>query len=345
MTALIYSENYDNHETGNNPENKERIRVIMNSVRQTDIISQNHILEPEMASEKDILRVHSPEYVNKIREFCQAGGGYLDYDTFASPLTYQTAKLAVGGAIKAVELVLNGEDNAYSIGRPPGHHATRNKAMGFCIFNNLAITIEYLRKVHGVKKFLVFDFDVHYGNGVAEMFYDDPQVLYISIHQDPRTIFPGTGVIEEMGEGEGEGFNLNIPLPPGSTTSDYTYILERVLRPVAEDFDADFYLVDVGFDGHRDDPLSNMKLDDYFYEWIGVEMMSITKNLVLILEGGYDLNVLRRCNLKLINSIKKDNLTEKNFKKHELMNLKAKQETENIFMEIKEVFSPFFKFE
>lgn len=341
MTALVYSKDYENHETGNHPENNERILAIMDALQKSGIPGKNEIFAPEMATEDDLTRIHFPVYVERIREFCENGGGNLDLDTVASPLTYETAKLSAGGAIKAAELVLNGWNSAYSLGRPPGHHATRSRAVGFCIFNNLAITLEYLREAHDIKKFLIFDFDVHYGNGTAEIFYEDPQVLYISIHQDPRTIFPGIGFIEETGAGEGEGYNLNIPMPPGSTTGDYMYVLGKILRPVAEDFGADFYLVDVGFDAHQDDPLSRINLDDDFYEWIGREVMDIAGSLVLILEGGYDLNALRRCNLKLINGLNKYNPTED---KDMVETLKVHEETKEIFREIEEVFSPFYKF-
>jgi len=359
MTALVYSKNYQNHETGTHPENQGRVRAIMDSLNNAGLIelqnNEKNIFEPEMATGDDLRRVHPASYVDGVREFCEGGGGHLDLDTVASPLSYETAKLSAGGAIKAADLVLNGWNSAYSIGRPPGHHAKRDKAMGFCIFNNIAITLEYLREVHKIKKFLIFDFDVHYGNGTADIFYEDPDVLYISIHQDPRTIFPGVGLIEEIGYGGGEGCNLNIPMPPGSTTSDYRYILERILRQVAEDFHADFYLMDVGFDGHLDDPLSRINLGDDFYEWIGMEMMDIAGSLVLILEGGYDLNALRRCNVKLINGLNKygsgeevelhlEDLEVKHQERevnHE--DMEVRRETKETFKEIKEVFSPFYE--
>lgn len=348
MTALVYSEDYMNHETGNHVENKMRVQVIMDAIREMDLLDLKDIFKPEMAGEEDLLRVHSEEHVDYIKAFCKKGGGYIDFDTVASPQSYEIAKLSAGGAIKAAELVLNGQDSSYSIGRPPGHHATRIKAMGFCIFNNLAITLEYLREVKKIRKFLIFDFDVHYGNGTAEIFYDDPQVLYISIHQDPRTFFPGTGFMEEIGREEGKGTNLNIPLPPGSNTDDYKYILERILRPVAEKFSPDFYLVDVGFDGHRDDPLSSINLDDQFYEWIAVEMMDIAESLTLILEGGYDLNALSRSNIKLINGLKNYQILKDRYNKKDKQsssnNSKVHEETREIYKSLQEIFSPYIEF-
>lgn len=342
MAALIYSEEYKKHETGNHPENKERLQVIMDAIKKGGLLNNNPLITPEMASEDDLIRVHTPQHVENIRNFCQNGGGYWDFDTIASVQTYHIARLAVGGAIKASELVLNNGKSAYALVRPPGHHATRDRAMGFCFFNNLAIALEYLREVHKLKKFMIVDFDVHYGNGTAEIFYHDPQVLYISIHQDPGTIFPGIGFMEEMGKDEGEGYNINIPMPPGSTTADYIYILEKILKPAAENFVADFYMADAGFDGHKDDPLSSINLDDDFFQWIGAELMDIAGSLALFLEGGYNLDALAGCNLKLINGLNE----YKMIKESPLQPppLKVKKETKDIFMNIKEIFSPYYEF-
>ncbi len=348
MTALVYSEQYKNHDTGNHVENERRVQVIMETVREMNLLESDDIFEPDMVEDEDLLRIHSSDHIEHIKAFCKKGGGYLDYDTIASAQSYETARLSAGGALKAAELVLDGYDNAYSIGRPPGHHANRYKAMGFCIFNNLAVTVEYLREVRKIKKFMILDFDVHYGNGTAEIFYEDPDVFYISIHQDPRTIFPGTGFISEIGRDEGKGANLNLPLPPGSDSSDYKYILERVLRPVAHKFDPDFYLVDVGFDGHKNDPLSSINLDDQFFEWIAVEMMDIADSITLILEGGYDLNALSRCNAKLINGLKNYQVLkdkrDKDDKKGSDTNSKVYDQTKNIFQELKEIYSPYVDF-
>lgn len=338
LNALVYCDDYKKHDTGNHPENKERLNAIINSLKKEGILSKIHCICPPSATKEDILRVHSKAHVEQIKSFCQNGGGYIDYDTYASPQTYEIAKLAAGGAIKAANLVLNDYNSAYAIVRPPGHHATRNKSMGFCIFNNLAISLEYLRHEHKIKKFFIFDFDVHFGNGTSNIFYKDPDVFYISIHQNPRTLFPGDGFVEEIGKGNGEGCNLNIPMAPGSTTDDYIYILDKILEPAASKFNADFYFMDVGFDGHADDPLSSLSLTDEFYEYIAGKMMGIAGSLALILEGGYNLNILSRCNVKMINAL--NNISHDNYK-HEL---KVSESTKNTFNKIKDVFSPFYEF-
>lgn len=228
MTSIIYSSRYKEHNTVNHPENQGRLDAIVSSLKNERLWDKLDVIIPEAAKKEDILRVHKEEHVEYIKKFCKRGGGYIDYDTFVAPQSYEIAKLAAGGAIQAAEIALIERDNAYSIARPPGHHATIDKSR-FCIFNNLAIALEYLRDKKGVKKFLILDIDVHFGNGTSDIFINDPDVLYISIHQNPRTIYPGRDFIEEIGVGKGEGYNINIPMAPGSGTGDYIYMLEEVL--------------------------------------------------------------------------------------------------------------------
>lgn len=325
-------------------ENQRRVQVIMEAIKENGLLDLKDIHQPVIADEEDLLRVHSKDYVEYVRRFCDMGGGNLDFDTTVSPKSYQIAKLSVGGAIKAAELVLDGYDSAYSVGRPPGHHATRNRAMGFCIFNNLAITLEYLREFKKIKSFLIFDFDVHYGNGTADLFYEDPDVMYISIHQEPRTLFPGKGNVEEIGNEEGEGRNLCIPMPSGSNSHDYRYILEKILGPVILDFAPEFYMADVGFDGHRDDPLSSIHLGDEFFTWIAVEMMDLARSLTLILEGGYDLEALARCNQNLIQGLENYKTMKEEYEKGKepLDNSMIHRETREIYKSLREIFSPYF---
>ena len=357
MLAIVHSKEYDAHETGSHPENKERIHAIMDSLESSGFL--NHVdgkpntglpngtvdvYMPEIASYDDILRVHSESYVEYLKSFCSSGGGYLDFDTLVSKESYNTARLAAGGSITAAKLVLNGYDSAYSIARPPGHHARRENAMGFCLFNNLAISIEYLKKSTDSKKFLVFDIDVHFGNGISEIFRNDPDVMYISIHQDPRTIFPGTGFIEDIGIDEGEGFNMNIPMPPGSSSNEYKFVIDELLTPVAKEFGADFYFFDVGFDAHEDDPLSRINLDDEFYQWISSRMLNIAGKMVLILEGGYNLSALSRCNMKMINVLRNTNDYGRNIHDGLDHELDVSEETKKILRSIKDIFSSFYEF-
>jgi acetoin utilization deacetylase AcuC-like enzyme len=350
--SLVYTPEYALHDTGSHPENQGRLEVIMESLTKNGIMEKLDLNKPQPAQEEDLLRVHTSEYIERLRSFTQNGGGYLDYDTFASPQSYEIAKLAAGGAIKASELVFNGYKCAYSLARPPGHHATSNRPMGFCLINNMAVALEYLRYNYKIKKFIILDFDAHYGNGTAEIFYQDPQVLYISIHQDPATIFPGKGYVEENGRGDGKGYNMNLPMRPGSTTSDYIFILEKILEPVFRQFNADFCFLDVGFDGHHEDPLSSLQLDDYFFPWIASKLQKLTNSMVLILEGGYSLEAMARSNLKMIkvlidhsDKLEDVNTTYKSYIGNgTFSSLQVKNETKTLFQEIKDIFSPIFTF-
>lgn len=342
MISLVHSPEYAKHQNETHPENQKRLEVLMNSLRKEGLLEKLNVHQPDPASEEDILRVHTSEYLKNLKTFTEQGGGYLDFDTYASPQSYEIAKLAAGGAIKASELTLEQYNFAYSMARPPGHHATSNSAMGFCLINNLAVAIKYMMKKYAIKKFLILDIDAHYGNGTAEIFYQDPHVLYISIHQDPRTIFPGKGFVEETGNGAGEGFNINIPMTPGSRTSDYIYVLEKILEPVCNEFRADFYYLDVGFDGHKEDPLSSLLLDDNFYPWIAGHMRKITPRMTLILEGGYTNNAMAQSNLKMIKVLMDNSITERKRQAHG--NHQIKDETKNIYKQITNTFSPFFTF-
>ncbi|MGZ7159575.1 MAG: histone deacetylase family protein [Methanobacterium sp.] len=339
MTTLVYSDQYKKHDTGNHPENQDRLNVIINSLKDEGICDEINVLIPKPATENDLLRVHPQNHIEYIKKLCEQGGGYIDYDTFAAPQSYEIAKLAAGGAIDAAGITFKNGENAYSLARPPGHHATSDRSMGFCIFNNLAIALEHLRYEYDLKKFLIFDFDVHFGNGTSDIFYDDPDVLYISIHQDPRTLYPGRGFVDETGAGKGEGRNINIPMAPGSGTDDYIYMLEEILMPVASSFNADFYFLDVGFDGHVDDPLSSLSLDDDFYEYIIHKMKNITDSMTLILEGGYNLNVLARCNQKMINALNNTGNVE-----YYTNELNIKDSNRSTLKTIKDTFSSFYEF-
>jgi acetoin utilization deacetylase AcuC-like enzyme len=342
VISLVYSPEYAQHRTGSHPENQKRLEVMLNYLLKEGEVEKEDIHQPTHANDDDLLRVHTPSYLRHLKNFAESGGGYLDFDTFVSPKSYEIAKLAAGGAITASKLVFEHDDFAYSLARPPGHHATTDKAMGFCLVNNLAVALEYMREKYSIRKFMIIDFDAHYGNGTAEIFYQDPNVLYISIHQDPRTIFPGKGFIEETGSGKGKGYNLNIPMPPGSTTSDYIYILKKIVEPVLRKFKADFYFLDVGFDGHREDPLSSLQLDDDFYPWITCYLQKLTSKMVLILEGGYSKDAMARSNLKMIKVLKDKSTHEDQWRPSG--KLLVKDETKNIFKTIQDTFSPYFTF-
>lgn len=237
--------------------------------------------------------VHDADYIKLVETVCKAGGGILDSgDTVASPSSFDAALYAVGGALTAVNLVMEKTvENAFALVRPPGHHAGRFRAMGFCIFNNVAIAAKYLLKRFRLNKILILDIDAHHGNGTQETFYETNKVLYISLHQDPRS-FPGTGFVNEIGEDAGLGYNVNIPLP--FQTSDQVYIraLNEIAAPIIRQYKPQFMLVSAGLDGHYTDPVANLSLSLLSYQEIYKVMVDLASEvcdgkLVCVLEGGY----------------------------------------------------------
>jgi acetoin utilization deacetylase AcuC-like enzyme len=221
----------------------------------------------------------------------------FDADTVTSPKTYQAALMAAGGVMEAIkQTVTTKMRNAFALVRPPGHHALRDQAMGFCIFNNEAIGARYAIKIHGLTRVLIVDWDVHHGNGIQSIFYDNPSVLYFSVHRAP--FFPWSGEASEVGIGKGEGYTVNVPLEPGSSNTDYGNIFRHLLRPIAEQFEPELLLVSAGFDTHRSDPIGSMNVTPEGFARMTALLMEMAVSfckgrLVLVLEGGYDPEGLR----------------------------------------------------
>jgi len=330
--AIIHSSTYDLHNNEGHVENKERTGAIIDALKSSGL--QLKFMEPRMAGIHEILMVHSSVHVEYLEVFSGRGGGWLDYDTYMTPESFSVARLAAGGAIVAAEEALKG-GWGYSVARPPGHHATYDRSMGFCIFNNIAIAIEHSRRNLGISRAAVIDFDVHHGNGTSSIFYTDPEVMYVSVHQDPRTLFPGTGFIEEIGESNGEGFNLNIPMPRGSGNSDYIWILSEVLPQVLSEFRADILFVSAGFDAHRLDPLADMRVDEEFFSWMGWFIHDTGLPCAAVLEGGYDLQALGNSNVSFIGGLEGSGVK---------VEYERSPAVAEIFNEISDVFSPFFNF-
>ncbi len=273
----------------------------MNALRKNGFINNERcmLIPPRKASLDEIKLVHSEEYIDLVKEISERGGGYLDPDTPLSKESFEVALLAAGGILKICEKVLSREvRNGFGLVRPPGHHAGfKGRALsaptaGFCVFNNVAIAAANLIRKQNFRKILILDLDCHHGNGTQEIFYSSSDVLFISLHQDPLTIYPGTGFIEEKGVGEGEGFNINIPLPPGSSDDIYIEFLDEVVMPVVKEFKPEFVLISAGFDAYKGDPITSMNLSSYGYSYAflkALEIASISSagRLVASLEGGY----------------------------------------------------------
>jgi acetoin utilization deacetylase AcuC-like enzyme len=291
---LIASERFAEHQTPpGHPERPQRAEV-MDVVAGEFRARGGEVVAPRQATHEQLARVHDVEYLKRISE--TAGQALaLDPDTFTSPETHEIALLAAGAAVDAVERVMGGRHKvAFAMVRPPGHHAERRRAMGFCFYNNIAVAAAHARTL-GANRVVIVDYDVHHGNGTQHMFESNPNVLYVSTHQYP--FYPGTGAVDETGVGAGTGFTVNLPLEAGATDADYRVVFAEVVLPVVRQFRPDLVLVSAGFDAHERDPLANMRLTTGAFAAMTMELRVVAgeccdERMMLITEGGYDLQAL-----------------------------------------------------
>jgi len=293
MRLLHFTDDaFERHSNGpGHPERPERLGAVAAGVRDAAGVEIVESVPPPV-DRKDLERVHSPEYIAAIEGFCKAGGGKLDPDTGAVPDSWGAALRAAGAGLEAVRRLDNGEAAASFLTiRPPGHHALAARAMGFCLFNNVAVVAAAL--IARGQRVTIVDWDVHHGNGTQAMFYDNPTLQYLSFHQFPA--YPGTGWFDELGEGNARGTTINIPLPARSGGDVYRQGIAELL-PVVEEFGPDWVLVSAGYDAHERDPLADMRLVDADYGMLGQWVSSLvpTGRLIMFLEGGYDLGALKR---------------------------------------------------
>ena len=296
-TALIYDTAFGNHKTGHHPENPDRIQAILSALEGDESLwAKLNKLAPKAADDRDIIRCHSERLVEEISLLCERGVSFIDLDTVISSESFEVAKLAAGAAIIAVDQVFSGaSQNAFALVRPPGHHATPNQAMGFCLFNNAAIGARYAQARWGAERVLIIDWDVHHGNGTQDIFYQDPTVFYFSTHQYPY--YPGTGAATERGAERGEGTTLNIPLSEGTPACSHRQVFSDALKAIEEKFPPDLIIISAGFDSRRGDPLGGLMLEDSDFremtkEVIGMAERHAGARVVSVLEGGYNLDTL-----------------------------------------------------
>ncbi len=291
--GYVYDPVYLKHETGYHPENARRLEAVMAHLEETGRLEQLTPVNPRPATTEELHYVHQASYVSYIKDAASEGIGWLDADTVMSPDSYDAALYASGGVIEATDAVISGKVNsAFALVRPPGHHATATAAMGFCLFNNIAIAARHALKKHKFEKVAIIDFDVHHGNGTQEAFVSDPQVLYISTHQYPH--YPGSGTIYETGSGAAQGSKVNIPLPAGSGDDEYRQVFEQIIVPVVRRFRPQLIMVSAGYDAHWADPLAMMEVSVTGFAQIARFIKSLADELcqgriVLTLEGGYNL--------------------------------------------------------
>ncbi|MDA8832305.1 histone deacetylase family protein [Candidatus Pelagibacter bacterium] len=293
-TGLITSDTYQNHNTGDgHPEKIDRVTVVIDNFKKLD--NKDLVWKKPSKFDRSLLEItHNSDYINFVeKSFPEKGLSFLDGDTIVSPGSKDATSDAVGSIITAIDGVQNKDfKNAFCAVRPPGHHAEKNKAMGFCIYNNVAVGTNYLINKYKLKKIAIIDFDVHHGNGTQDIFYDNEKILYISTHQYPY--YPGSGTNDEKGK---HNNILNIPLPAGTTSEEYLNAYEFVLNKIKE-FKPEFILLSAGFDAHKDDPLAQLQLESKDFYSITKRTLELSKQycdgkVVSILEGGYDLQALQ----------------------------------------------------
>jgi acetoin utilization deacetylase AcuC-like enzyme len=296
------------HDTGPHPENAGRLVAIEAALERAGWPGLDRVDAPA-ATREQLERVHTPAHVDSIEAFCARGGGMVDLDTAASPGSYQAARHAAGGAARAAEALLADEAEFGFCGlRPPGHHAERDRAMGFCLFNNVAVAAAHAIDACGAERVLILDWDVHHGNGTEAIFAASAEVLYASIHQWP--LYPGTGAADYTGTGAGEGYTLNLPVSPGAGSDEFLAIVQHVVVPVARGFAPDLIAISAGYDAHRDDPLASCLVDTETYGDMAGSIRALAAELgvpvLVCLEGGYSPTALAASVVATIEALDSD---------------------------------------
>ncbi len=308
------------HETGAyHPERADRLRAIYKALYQAGLLEVDlapelemdfgitkraqrplEMIEPCLMDEAWLTMVHRSDYIRQVRRVCETGGVLDRGDTIVCPASYQAAMMACSAALSCVDAVMQDRvASAFAAVRPPGHHAESNRAMGFCLFANIAVAARYAQAAYGLERVAIVDFDVHHGNGTQHAFEPDPSVLFVSLHQDPRNCWPASGYEWETGSGTGRGYTLNLPLTCGCDDADYMKLIDSRVVPELEEFSPQLLLLSAGFDAHRDDPLADLNLTETGYELLTRSLAAVADRhsqgrIVSILEGGYDLRALGR---------------------------------------------------
>ena len=311
-SAIVVDPVFLKHEPGpHHPENPQRLRTLLELAREVvDGSADFELLPLRAAVQEEVELCHGAGYIDLVRSTSEHNRFALDGDTVTCRDSFGVALMAVGGFLQMLDALAAGDyRNGFTLVRPPGHHALRDRGMGFCLFNTAAIGARYLQKVHGAKRVAVVDWDVHHGNGSQDAFYDDPSVLFLSTHQYPY--YPGTGAVDEVGRGAGEGYTVNVPLPAGCGDDEYLAVFREVVAPVVEGYAPDWLLVSAGFDSHRADPLGAMNVTEQGFGVMADALLDLARKhaggrAAFLLEGGYDLPALRNSVAAVLERMKSD---------------------------------------
>jgi acetoin utilization deacetylase AcuC-like enzyme len=307
-TGYVYDERYLRHDPGSwHPERPDRLKAVQKNLQEVGLTELMVPVQPYAAPLEWVERLHDPDYIRRFREACEKGRNIFEVpDCGICRESYEIALLAAGGVMAAADAVMAGEvDNAFCAVRPPGHHAERDRALGFCFFNNVALGAVYLLEKYGLERVAIVDWDVHHGNGTQHLFEADPRVFYLSLHEDPQYCYPGTGYSRETGKGAGQSFTLNLPFPPRSGDEEYLEALTKEGLPRLQKFAPQFLFISAGFDAHQQDPLAHMNLSRHAYRQMGQMLLDLAQEtaggrLITVLEGGYNLEVLEECTEDLV---------------------------------------------
>ena len=298
LTGVVLLPRQEEHDTGEHPENIRRLPPVLNRLRESEDWEKLFVMHPRSARLEDIARSHTEAHIKSIRRASEEGPAWLDTDTMAGPGSFELALRASGAALTAVDAVAMEAywqpDSLFALIRPPGHHAPPDRAMGFCLFNHASVAARYAQASYPIERVAIVDWDVHHGNGIQDIHYQDPSVLYVSLHQWP--LYPGTGSVEEVGEGEGMGYNVNLPMPPGSGDREYGEAFDAVVEPILDQFDPQLLIVSAGQDGHAADTLSNQMISAAGFHDMAARMAAFARGkgigLVVLHEGGYNVSTL-----------------------------------------------------